>query len=126
MPNAQPLKRLPLLIATLLAAMLVVTTVDVAEAAKPVKTLTWSDASCADGLISAQLTVDGKGRWATVEVEASNDGSVFLRISQTRNELGVAHGFAFSGAEVWLRARVVKRNGTPDGEWALVGPISCA
>lgn len=114
MPRVQSPRRT---LITLLAVAALVVLIAAPAGAGPPTTLSWGVQFCDDPLSGAILAVDGKGRWANIEVEASVDGQSFFQLVQQRVEKGssVAHGF--TGDQVWLRARQVKNNGAPFTNW---------
>lgn len=127
MPDAQPLRMSLILAATLLvAATLAVFTADRADAAKAVPTFTLTGVCEADIGAGVSMTVDGKGRWARVELEFSMDGTHFDPVFTDRVETGVSRTWVPGGDWAVFRARSVRKNGTPTSDWSTVGPVVCA
>ncbi|HJQ76846.1 MAG TPA: hypothetical protein VJ948_06245 [Acidimicrobiia bacterium] len=127
MPDAQALRR-SLILATILAvaATLAVFTADRADAAKTAPTFTLIGACDTDMGAGVSMTVDGKGRWAQVELQVSFDGTNFDPVFADRVEKGVPRTWFLGGDWAVFRARSVRKNGTPTSDWSTVGPVVCA
>ena len=100
-----------------------------AAAAPPVDEITWSNENCSLSFPSATVTVSGKGKWATLEVEVSSDGGATYvspgsQYEVWRIEHDAPQALAWSG-DVVFRARDVKNNGSPIGPWTESQPIDC-
>jgi len=129
MPHAlHPQRLLAAVVALAVVVGMVIVVADEAKAAPPPDVIDWSDETCNAGFAMTSYTVDGKGKWATVEIEISTSGAPFVpHFALKRVEKGVADPLATTDTNTpaQFRVRTIKKNGTPTSDWSMSPVLTC-